>query len=65
MKISDGDPKGRVSAAVSIEVLRQLSALSPDEMKALAKHGPSFPVHNWRKIVVGQAQPCFELERET
>lgn len=65
MKISDGDLKGRVRSAVSIEVLRQLSALSRDEIKALAKYGPSLPVYNWRKIVVGHASPCFELERET
>ena len=63
LKIADGDPKARARSAVSIEVLRQLGALSRSELDALAKFGPTFPVRNWRKLVVGQARPCFKLKQ--
>jgi L-asparaginase II len=62
LKIADGDLKSRARAAISIEVLRQLAVLSRDELDALAKFGPILPVHNWRKLVVGQARPCFKLK---
>jgi L-asparaginase II len=61
LKIADGDLKTRARSAVSIEVLRQLRALSKDELDALAKFGPTYPVHNWRKLEVGEARPCLEL----
>lgn len=72
-KISDGDlkghnrpvedPRGRVRPAVALEILHQLGAISPDELNKLADFGPTFIVDNWRKVKVGQANPCFELER--
>jgi L-asparaginase II len=61
IKISDGDLKSRAKSAVSLEILRQLGALSAGEMETLSEFGPHFPVYNWRKLVVGQARPCFEL----
>lgn len=61
-KISDGDLKGRARPAVAIEVLRQLKALSKDELEELADFGPKLPVYNWRKLKVGESEPCFELE---
>lgn len=61
LKIADGNTKSRARCAVSIEVLRQLGALSEDELDALAEFGPVYPVHNWRKLEVGEARPCFEL----
>ena len=63
LKISDGDLKSRARPAVTLEVLRQLDALSSSELGLLSEFGPVFPVHNWRKLVVGQARPRFELER--
>lgn len=63
LKISDGDLKSRARPAVTLEVLRQLGALSASELGLLSEFGPATPVHNWRKIVVGQAHPRFELER--
>jgi len=63
LKISDGDLKSRARPAVTLEVLRQLGALSSSELGLLSEFGPGAPVHNWRKIVVGQARPSFELER--
>jgi hypothetical protein len=72
-KVSDGDlkghnrpvddPRGRVRPAVSLEILRQLGAISADELVKLADFGPTFIVENWRHVIVGQASPCFELQR--
>lgn len=72
-KVSDGDlkghnrpvedPRGRVRPAVTIEILRQLGAITADELARLADYGPTFIVENWRKLVVGQASPCFTLQR--
>lgn len=70
-KISDGDlkghnrpsddPHGRARPAVALEILHQLGAFKPGEMQRLADYGPSFPVDNWRKVIVGLAEPCFTL----
>jgi len=64
IKISDGDDRQKVSAAVSLEVLRQLGALSETEVDELSEFGPEFPVHNWRKVVTGQGYPAFSLKRK-
>ncbi|MEJ2348590.1 MAG: asparaginase [Anaerolineales bacterium] len=64
MKISDGDLKGRVRPGVSLEVLRQLGALSPAQVQALADFGPVSPVRNWRGLVVGQARPRLDLRSD-
>jgi L-asparaginase II len=71
-KISDGDlkshthpvsdPRGQARPAVAIEILRQLGALSPLMLGSLLEYGPSFPLYNWRKLHVGEAHPCFQLE---
>ncbi|MDH5505976.1 MAG: asparaginase [Anaerolineae bacterium] len=63
IKISDGDHKLRARPAVTIEVLRQLGALSPQQLSDLKDFGPAIPVYNWRKLVVGESHPCFTLER--
>jgi len=61
IKISDGDQRSKVRAAVALEVLRQLDMLNSEEMQALTSFGPCFPVFNWRKIPVGEARPNFRL----
>jgi L-asparaginase II len=71
-KVSDGDlkghnyppedPRGRVRPAVTLEILRQLGAISADELAKLAIYGPKVTVENWRKVEVGLASPCFELK---
>ena len=61
LKIADGDNRQMVRAAVSLEVLRQLGALSASEQAALSDIGPCLPRHNWRKIEVGSAYPVFHL----
>jgi len=70
-KISDGDlkghnrpvdsPLGRVRPPVALEILRQIGVLSGAELEKLADYGPTFPVDNWKKVVVGWASPCFTL----
>lgn len=64
LKISDGDPNSRVRPAVALEILRQLGVISEKELEALSKFGPHKPVTNWRKRVVGESRPIFNLERE-
>jgi L-asparaginase II len=62
LKISDGDVKSRAVQAVALEVLRQLGALSEAELGILSEFGPKQPVLNWRKLVVGEGRPCFQLK---
>ncbi len=63
LKISDGDARKKTRAAVVLEILRQLDALSPAELEALSEFGPAFPIHNWRKLIVGRACPSFTLHK--
>lgn len=63
IKISDGDSSGRARGAVSLEVLRQLGLFSADELAPLSAFGPSKPIQNWRKLVVGEMRPTFHLTR--
>lgn len=70
LKVSDGDPSRtaldlthstRVRPAVSLEVLRQLGALSSKQEQVLASFGPAKPVQNHRGIITGQSRPVFTL----
>jgi L-asparaginase II len=70
-KVSDGDPgrmndelasTPRVRPAVTLEILRQLGALSESQLKSLAKFGPKLPIKNHREIVVGESRPVFQLK---
>ena len=70
-KVSDGDlsvrrlniePLNRVRPAVTLEILRQIGALSEAQAKELAEFGPTLPVKNHRGIVVGKSRPVFQLE---
>jgi len=63
LKISDGDSRGKIVPAVSLEILRQLGILSTQDLTALSNFGPNFPVYNWRKILVGQGDPMFDIQR--
>ncbi len=60
-KISDGDAGGRARPCVAIEVLRQLGAISPREIDALAAFG-SQRLYNYRKLPIGEMRPSFELK---
>jgi len=70
LKVSDGDASrmgmnlessNRVRPAVTLEILRQLGALSSKQEQALAGFGPVLSVKNHRSIVTGQSRPVFEL----
>jgi L-asparaginase II len=74
MKITDGDftergldltGQPRVRPAVTLEILRQLGALSEAQFHALEEFGPVKPVTNHRGIVVGKSRPVFGLETKT
>lgn len=61
IKISDGDSSGRARGAVALEVLRQLGLFTDAELEPLAAFGPARPIQNWRKLVVGEMRPTFNL----
>src|SRR5512143_898156 len=71
-KVSDGDllfrtidiePLSRVRPAVTLEILRQLGALSDSQLNELSSFGPVLPIKNHRGIVVGESRPAFKLEK--
>jgi L-asparaginase II len=64
LKISDGDARAWACQSVSLEVLRQLGALSANELTQLKEHGPSRIVINWRGLEVGRTDPVFDLENQ-
>jgi len=70
LKVSDGDASrmsldlahnNRVRPAVTLEVLRQLGALSSKQEQALAAFGPGKSIKNHRGIVTGESRPVFEI----
>lgn len=63
LKISDGDARAWACQSVTLETLRQLGALSPEELRQLVSHGPQRPVTNWRGLEVGRAEPVFDLQQ--
>jgi L-asparaginase II len=64
IKIADGDRRGTISSAVALEFLRQLGILDPQLQNAMEGFGPVAKLKNWRKLVVGEMHPLFELEIE-
>jgi L-asparaginase II len=71
-KVSDGDllfrtlaiePLNRVRPAVTLEILRQIGALSSTQQSELAEFGPSLPIKNHRGIIVGESKPDFTLNK--
>lgn len=65
IKIADGDARGSVCHAVTLEVLRQLGALSAKQLEQLATFGPQRTITNWRGLEVGQGKPIFDLENRS
>lgn len=63
LKVADGDSRHLVRSAVALEVMRQLGALSSDEMDRLCDFGPRSQRFNWRKVSVGEAYPTFKLHK--
>jgi L-asparaginase II len=62
-KVSDGDLRNRARPAVTLEILRQLRALSPSQESELSEFGPSLPLKNWREIEIGRTDPAFKLNQ--
>lgn len=60
IKIADGDLSGRAVPLVAVEALRQLGALNATQLEAL-KMFDRRPIHNWRKLEVGEIRPIFKL----
>ena len=69
-KVTDGDAARmndelestvRVRPAVTLEILRQLKALSETQLQALAGFGPKKQLKNHRNIVTGESRPVFKL----
>ncbi|MFZ6030724.1 MAG: asparaginase [Chloroflexota bacterium] len=63
IKVADGDLRGSVRPAVALEILRQLDAITTQELDALSAYGPQFALYNWRRLRIGEAHACFELQR--
>ena len=61
MKIADGDLDARVRPLVSIEILRQLGAITASEAESLKKFGPR-RIFNAAKLEVGEFRPAFSLK---
>lgn len=61
-KVSDGDYPDRARPLVSLEILRQLGALSDSQAAALSMYQPR-PIYNFRKLEVGYIRTCFMLEK--
>ncbi len=62
--LAAGDKRGFIRPAVTLEILRQLDVITPDELESLSEYGPSFELTNFRKLIVGNAYPCFTLNRK-
>jgi L-asparaginase II len=69
-KVMDGDASrmddqlestARVRPAVTLEILRQLGALSEEQLKALSAFGPNRILKNHRGLVTGESRPAFKL----
>jgi len=61
IKISDGDSREKVRSAVTLEVLRQLGALSEAQLAEISEFGPKYRLENLRGIHVGDGYPTFQL----
>lgn len=70
LKIMDGDlgqrkpdlsAYSRVRPAVTLEILKQLGALSEAQLRELSEFGPVKPVKNHRGIIVGESRTSFKL----
>ena len=70
-KVSDGDASRkdmnlessvRVRPAVTLEILRQLGALSSKQEQILGRFGPVKSIQNHRGILTGQSRPVFAFQ---
>jgi L-asparaginase II len=61
-KIADGDHRGCARPLASIEILRQLGALSRQEADRLAQFDAQ-QLYNYRNLHIGEIRPVFSLQR--
>jgi L-asparaginase II len=61
LKIADGDAEDRARPLVSIEILRQLGAITGSEAESLQKFGPR-RIFNAAKLGVGEFRPAFSIK---
>jgi L-asparaginase II len=61
IKIADGDRRGTIRPLVVVETLRQLGWPDGSLFRGLRDFGPVIDILNWRKLVVGEMRPIFEL----
>lgn len=70
IKVSDGDKSSmdddlqthvRVRPPVTLEILRQLGALTEAQVQALAAFGPEKVIRNYAGLVTGASKPVFKL----
>lgn len=60
---ANGDSYNRAHPAVALETLRQMDYIGQKELEALAvDFGPTKPVLNLRRLVIGVARPVFTLQ---
>ncbi|NWF65291.1 MAG: asparaginase [Chloroflexi bacterium] len=71
IKVSDGDKSSmddnlhthiRVRPPVTLEILRQLGALTEAQMQALTAFGPAKVIRNYAGLVTGSSRPAFKLQ---
>lgn len=69
-KVTDGDrstmndeleTSSRVRPATTLEILKQLKALSEAQLQSLAKFGPEKTLKNYAGLVTGKSKPAFKL----
>ena len=51
----------RAPPVTTLEILRQLNVIDEEQLKALAKFGPSKQLRNHRDLVTGNRIPCFNF----
>jgi L-asparaginase II len=69
-KVTDGDASRmnddlessvRVRPAVTLEILRQIKALTDAQLQSLSKYGPIKQIKNHRGLLTGESHPAFQL----
>jgi L-asparaginase II len=61
-KVIDGDQSGRARPVIATALLRQLGALSEEQLAGL-KGFTTRPILNSRRLEVGMIRPAFQLEK--
>lgn len=64
LKILDGGSRARLVGAVALAILDQLGVLTKTEKEELVEYGPSYPLRNWRGILIGEGRPVFNLIKD-